>query len=90
MLAERVKEWTHQWKQEGLQEGLQEGMKEGLQEGRHEGGVIVLRTQLLQRFNLLPPWAEKRLQNASQAELNCWTLSILDAKSLEEVFLESG
>jgi predicted transposase/invertase (TIGR01784 family) len=61
MLAENVKEWTHQWKQEGIEAGRQEGLKEGLREGLKEGqedalakarGVLL--RDLEERFGPLP------------------------------------
>jgi hypothetical protein len=57
MLAENVKEWTHQWKQEGIEAGRQEGLKEGLKEGQESAltkarGVLL--RDLEERFGPLP------------------------------------
>jgi hypothetical protein len=74
MLAERVKSWTEEWKQQGRQEGPQ------------EGEANVLRRQLARRFGPLPTWAEQRLDQAGEAELESWADRILDALTLEDVF----
>ncbi len=77
MLAERVKTWTEEWKQQGLQQGRQEG--------RQEGEATVLRRQLARRFGPLPSWAEQRLDQAGEAELESWADRVLDAQTLEDV-----
>ncbi|WP_295448395.1 Rpn family recombination-promoting nuclease/putative transposase [uncultured Thiodictyon sp.] len=78
MLAERVKTWTEEWK------------KEGRQEGRQEGESKVLRRQLTLRFGPLPSWAEQRLSQASEAELECWTDRVLDAQALDAIFADQN
>jgi predicted transposase YdaD len=96
MLADQSRSWTHQWKMEGLQEGLQEGrqegrregLKEGLREGRQEGELAVLKRLLARKFGPLPEGIEQRLKAATPAQLETWSLNILDAETLEEVFLE--
>ena len=70
MLAERVKTWTEEWKQQGVQ----------------QGEANVLRRQLARRFGPLPSWAEQRLDQAGEAELESWTERVLDAQTLEDVF----
>ena len=78
MLAERVKTWTQEWKDEGL--------REGRREGRQEGETKVLRRQLTRRFGPLPSWAEERLGQAGETELEEWVDRVLECRSLEEVF----
>lgn len=78
MLAERVKDWTKSWKLEGIQEGIQQGMQ--------QGEILVLRKLLTRRFGELPAAIERRLSQASSAELESWAENILDAQTLEEVF----
>ena len=51
-----------------------------------EGGVTFLRRQLKNRFGHLPSWVETRLEESTLKELETWSLQILDANSLEEVF----
>jgi hypothetical protein len=45
----------------------------------------VLRRQLTRRFGSLPAWAEERLAQGSEAELELWTDRILDEETLEAV-----
>ena len=57
LLAERVKTWTQEWKDQGLREG------------RQGGEAKLLRRQLTRRFGPLPSWAEERLGQAGEPEL---------------------
>ena len=63
-------------------EGRQEGRQEGLQEGAHR----IFRSQLRHRFGDLPAWAQEKLAAASAETIELWSLRLLDAGSLEEVF----
>ncbi|WP_345251055.1 DUF4351 domain-containing protein, partial [Pigmentiphaga soli] len=95
---ERVIDWTRQWKQQGLeegrqiglqegrQEGRQEGWQEGRQEGRLEGAQALLRKQLERRFGPLPEPLQARLVGADAAALEVWSIRLLDASSLQDVF----
>ena len=74
MLAERVKTWTQEWKDEGLREG------------RREGETKFLRRLLTRRFGPLPSWAEERLNQASETELEEWGDRVLECQSMKEVF----
>jgi hypothetical protein len=74
MLAERVKTWTQEWKDEGLREG------------RREGETKFLRRLLTRRFGPLPLWAEERLGQAGETELEEWGDRVLECRSLKEVF----
>lgn len=73
---------------EGRKEGLKEGHQEGQKEGRQQGERLVLRRMLVKRFGALPEWAEQRLIDADIAQLEQWTDRILDATTLDEVFLK--
>ncbi|NEV64196.1 transposase, partial [Thiorhodococcus minor] len=84
MLAERVKTWTEEWKQQGLEEGLEKGLKQGV----YRGEARLLRRLLIRRFGVLPAWAEARLEQAGEAELEFWADRVLDRDTLEEVLKE--
>ncbi|HEY9279754.1 MAG TPA: Rpn family recombination-promoting nuclease/putative transposase [Eoetvoesiella sp.] len=84
MLSEHSRSWTHQWKMEGLEEGRREGRKQGWQEGE----CVILRRQLIRKFGPLTEAMEQRLKDASPAQLETWSLNILDARSLDEVFAD--
>ena len=78
MLAERVKEWTHQWKQEGRLEGLREGQDHALEKAR-----AVLLRDLEKRFGPLPKSILQRVEAvASIEELTELTLRAGAASSL--------
>jgi predicted transposase YdaD len=70
----------------GLQQGLQQGRQEGLKEGLLRSQNI-LRQLLERRFGPLPEWVGKRVAESSAAELEEITISVLDAKDLEHLFL---
>lgn len=78
MLTEHSRSWTHQWKAEGL--------KEGLKEGRQEGATTILQKLLERKFGELPPATRQRLKSATAGELETWSLNVLDATTLDEVF----
>jgi flagellar biosynthesis/type III secretory pathway protein FliH len=86
MLAERVKTWTEEWKQQGLEQGIQQGIKEGLSRGE----ARLLRRQLVRRFGSLPAWAEARLEQAGEAELEVWADRVLECETLEDVLKDPG
>ena len=78
MLAENTRSWTHQWKMEGRIEGRQEG--------RQEGEAALLQRQLVRKFGPLPEALQQRIQTATPNQLETWSLSILDAQTLDDVF----
>jgi hypothetical protein len=71
------------------QRGLDRGRQEGRQEGQHEALRTVVSMQLTQRFGALPPAAHERVQTATVAELQAWSVALLDAPTLESVFASS-
>jgi hypothetical protein len=50
-------------------------------------GETVVATQLTRRFGPLPDWATARLQAADVSQLEQWADRVLDAPSLEAVFI---
>ena len=82
MLADHSRSWIHQWKREGKKEGRLEGKMEG----RVEGAAAILTRQLSQKFGPLPHLATRKLAAASAAQLEAWSLNLLDADTLDEVF----
>jgi predicted transposase YdaD len=76
--------------QRGLERGLQQGRAEGKAEGRAEGkaeGKAALLLQLLSRkFGPLPEDARQRVTLAKADDLDAWSLNLLDAATLGEVF----
>lgn len=76
MLTEQSRSWTHQWKMEGREEG------------RQEGEATLLQRLLTRKFGILPEPLQQRIQTATSAQLETWSLNILDAATLDEVFAE--
>ena len=57
-----------------------------MQEGAQQGVARMLAGVLAERFGPLDDETSKRLAGASQEELRHWSLRLLTAQSLEEVF----
>ena len=77
------KEWTKEWEQQGMQKGMQQG----LQEGRQVEGVLLLTKLLHRRFGSIPDDMQQRLAHASTEELETWAENLMDATTLEDVFI---
>ncbi len=95
MLSERLnKIWPNHWMQQGIQQGLEQGIKKGIKKGiqqcERRAERRLLHNMLQHRFgSQLPPWVDKRLQQASIiAQLESWSLAILNAQTLQDVFDE--
>ena len=73
--------------QEGRQVGLQEGRQVGLQEGLRLGLASLLLAQLSQRFGEVPAWVSEKLGAASTEKLEVWGRRVLEASSVDEVFV---
>ncbi|MBT8421055.1 MAG: Rpn family recombination-promoting nuclease/putative transposase [Gammaproteobacteria bacterium] len=71
-----------------LQEGVQQGVQQGHQEGLLQGEAKLLLRQLSRRFQPLPDEISRRVYTASPNAIEIWADRVLDAKSLDEVFLE--
>lgn len=80
-------------KQEGLEQGRQmgrrEGRREGREEGRAEGGSALLGRLLTRRFGPLPKSVTERLAHATTGQLEVWAERVLDARTLDDVFVEN-
>ena len=62
-------------------------LKEGMQQGMQQGEQNVLQRLLVRRFGPLDNQTRQRLQQATAQELECWADNILDARTLDEVFV---
>lgn len=74
MLDDHSRSWIHQWKMEGMEEG------------KKEGQIDLLHKQLVRKFGPLPSSLEQRLQSARSDELEAWSLNLLEAATLSDVF----
>ncbi|WP_256369627.1 MULTISPECIES: DUF4351 domain-containing protein [unclassified Pigmentiphaga] len=61
-------------------------MAQGLAQGRRQGESALLERLLARRFGPLPDATIQRLRDASDADLETWSVSVLDAATLAEVF----
>ncbi len=81
-------EWyfTNLGREEGKELGREEGKELGREEGKKLGIEQVLRSLLVRRFGALPAEADARLRTADAATIERWSLQLLDARRLEDVF----
>ena len=79
-------ESTQQWKAEFLQQGFQQGFDQGFKQGFIQGQVKVIRLQMEKKFGQQRPEVYQKLENSTQAQLDEWALTILEATSIEELF----
>ena len=63
--------------------GMKQGMAKGMEQGREQG---ILQQQLQHRFGPLDLDTQHRLEQADGADLLHWSLKLLAAKTLPEVF----
>jgi predicted transposase YdaD len=68
-------------------EVIQEGIKKGKAEGSLAEGRKFLRRQLRKRFGELPHWVEQKLLDVDVDTLEMWGEALLDADTLDGVFL---
>ena len=67
-------------------EGMQAGIQKGRQEGLQAGARSMLESLLSRKFGPLPAPVIERLRSANIRQIQEWTLNVLDAKTLGEVF----
>ena len=84
-VGDEVKETMASTADQLREQGRREGEARGLREGEARGSRKTLRLQLDRRFGPLSSELEARLANATDRELEQWTLRILDARTLAEV-----
>jgi hypothetical protein len=64
------------------------GIQKGVEKGVRKGECAILQRQLQRKFQQIPPHYLDKLRKADSDTLHKWGDSILDAKSLTEVFGE--
>ncbi|MCH2559118.1 MAG: DUF4351 domain-containing protein [Alcanivorax sp.] len=91
MIDNRFEEWKERQRLVGVEQGVAQGMEQGLEQGvargRLEGERALVARQIQRRFGELPAHLNLRLQSASEEELATWADRILDAKSLDDLFV---
>ncbi|MBF0176925.1 MAG: PD-(D/E)XK nuclease family transposase [Magnetococcales bacterium] len=74
-------------RQEGFLIGEQKGRQEGRQEGLRDGETRSLLRLVERRFQSVPEWVHSKLANADLEAIRRWMENILEAKSIDDVFL---
>lgn len=74
-LAERLDTWEREFEERGLQKGLQ------------KGEALALQRLLAKRFGILPPEITAKIAAASADQIEIWLDRLLEAESLESLFL---
>ncbi|MBF0180257.1 MAG: Rpn family recombination-promoting nuclease/putative transposase [Magnetococcales bacterium] len=68
--------------------GMLEGILIGERRGRLEGEAAILMRLLQRRYGVVPDWASDRIATADSHSLEEWSMRVLEARSLEEVFTD--
>jgi hypothetical protein len=71
---------AEQWEQQAMERGIEKGIERG--EAR------LLKQLLTWRFGALPAWVESQLAGAEPERLEAWAKRVLDAQTLDAVFVE--
>ncbi len=82
MLEDNSDSWLHQWESQGIQKGL----VQGLQQGRRQAQQNTLIRQIRHKFGRLPRARHQQLIQASSRQLAVWSLLVLDAATLDDLF----
>jgi hypothetical protein len=74
-LAEQFDEWAKAYEQKGIEKGMEKGES------------LVLQRLLVKRFGTLPSTLLTRIAAADRAQLELWCDRVLDAATLDDVFI---
>ncbi|QLH42197.1 MAG: hypothetical protein HWD59_05360 [Coxiellaceae bacterium] len=67
--------------------GIEKGIRQGIEQGLLQGQRTTLLRQLHQKFKIVPIAYQKQIEAAPAEKLLQWTDAIIEAKSLEELFV---
>lgn len=87
---------AEQWEQQamergierGIEKGIERGIEKGIEKGIEQGEARLLKQLLTWRFGALPAWVESQLAGAEPERLEAWAKRVLDAQTLDAVFVE--
>ena len=85
MINYEERNWELRWMKQGLAKGLEQGLQDGLKQGRQEARTLLSR-QLQHRFGAVSMQARQQIEEAGPDLLEQWSLNLLDAQSIEQVF----
>ena len=83
-----MKKGMQQGMQQGIEKGMATGIAKGIEKGIRQGLAQGLQRQLIRRFGPLSPEVIRQLERATPEQLETWTDRVLDARTLDEVFIE--
>jgi hypothetical protein len=78
--------YVNSFERRGLERGLEQGLEKGLEQGLEQLSRLV-ELQMTKRFGALPREVGERLRHASPAQLQTWGEAVIDAPTLEQVFV---
>lgn len=81
MLIDHSRSWALQW----LAQGRQQGIQKGIQVGRLQSSRLLLSRQMRHKFGRLSRIHWEQLAQADLAQLQAWSIRLLQAESLEDV-----
>ena len=87
VLANRIDEWERQITDKAMQVGRSEGIEQGIEQGVVQGEQKLISRQLTKKFGSLPVWVNDKLLSASPEQLDIYGDRLLDAETLEQVFV---
>jgi len=67
---------------------LAETIDKWVQDAENRGEATLLQRQLTRKFGSIPETIQQKIQTATPAQLETWSLNILDATTLDEVFTD--
>lgn len=73
-----------------IQDMLADNTRSWTYQWKQEAEASLLVRQLSRKFGPLPSVIEERLRQATPTQLEAWSLNLLDAKSLDEVWGEDS
>jgi hypothetical protein len=78
-----------QGRQQGIEQGRQQGIEQGRQQGIQQGRQELLLRQLRERFGgAVNAVVEQRIATASVEEIETWSVRVLSAATLSELFAD--
>ena len=83
-----MKKGMQQGMQQGIEKGMATGIAKGIEKGIRQGLAQGLQRQLIRRFGPLSAEVTRQLEHATPEQLETWTDRVLDARTLDEVFIE--
>ena len=86
MLKDNVQRWESEFIQSGIALGLEQGLSQGLSLGREQERVDMFIELMSERFGEPNTSIHQKLEHATPEELKSWTLKILTAQSVDDVF----